>query len=404
MSKGSFFTGQPIFNQLLNYIPRGMVRQVAREQKADHYCKSFRTYDHLVTMLYATFNQCTSLREVTTGLLAWENRIHHLGIKDYPRRSTLADANKHRSAEVFEQIYFRLLANYRPVLPDSRKRSKKNNLYIFDSTSIALFKEILKGSGLSRQDGKRKGGIKVHTLLHARTDVPVMIRYSASAANDAAFLREVRLPEGSVVVFDKGYRNYAAYNRLAGEQITWVTRHRDSSVYQIKKRLPVNEHQCKNGIAGDWIIELGHDHTKKAIKVKARMIVYRDPATKKLFCFISNNFKLAPLTIAGYYRQRWQIETFFRRIKQNYPVQYFLGDNENAIKIQIWCAIIADLLLKVIRQGCRSSMSFSNIAGLIRMHMMTYMDIKSFLSTPEQSLLRKIRHQKEFRSPSLFPT
>lgn len=404
MGKGSFFTGQPIFNQLLSYIPRGMVYQIAREYKADHYCKSFRTSDHLVTMLYATFNQCTSLREVTTGLLAWENRIHHLGMKAYPRRSTLADANKHRSAEVFEQIYLRLLAKYRPILPDSRKRSKKNNLYLFDSTSISLFKEILKGSGLSGQDGKRKGGIKVHTLLHAQTDVPVMVRYSASAANDAAFLREVRLPKGSVVVFDKGYRNYAAYNRLSAEQITWVTRHRDSSVYKIRKRLPVNDYQCKNGIVGDWTIELGHDHTKKAIKVNARMISYRDPVTKKLFCFISNNFKLAPLTIAGYYRQRWQIETFFKRIKQNYPVQYFLGDNENAIKIQLWCAIIADVLLKVIKQGCRSSMSFSNIAGLIRLHMMTYMDIKRFLRTPEQSLLRKIRQQQLLPNPSLFPT
>lgn len=404
MSKSSFFTGQPIFNQLLSYIPRGMVHQVAREQRADHYCKSFKTYDHLVTMLYATFNQCTSLREVTTGLLAWEQRIHHLGLKGYPRRSTLADANKHRNAEVFEQIYLRLLDKYKAVLPDSRKRSKKNNLYIFDSTSIALFKEILKGAGLSKQDGRRKGGIKVHTLLHAKTDMPVMIRYSASAANDSTFLKEVRLPEGSVIVFDKGYRNYAAYNQLTDEKITWVTRHRDSSVYKIKKRLSINEYQRKNGIEGDWIIELGRDYAKKAIKVKARMIVYRDAVTKKLFYFITNNFKLAPLTIAGYYRQRWQIETFFKRIKQNYPVQYFLGDNENAIQIQIWCAIIADLLLKVVKQGCRSTMSFSNIVGLIRLHMMTYMDMKSFLRTPEQSLLRKIRQQKLLRNPSLFPT
>lgn len=381
-----------------------MVYQVTREQKSDHYCKSFRTYDHLVTMLYATFNQCTSLREVTTGLLAWEQRIHHLGLKGYPRRSTLADANKHRKAEVFEQIYFRILDQYKAVLPDSRKRSKKNNLYIFDSTSIALFKEILKGSGLSKQDGKRKGGIKVHTLLHAKTDMPVMIRYSASAANDAAFLKEVRLPRGSVVVFDKGYRNYADYNRLTDEGVTWVTRHRDSSVYTIKKHLPVNDAQRKNGVEDDWIIVLGHDHQKKAIKVPARMILYRDAKTGKLFCFITNNFKLSSLTIAGYYRQRWQIETFFKRIKQNYPVQYFLGDNENAIKIQIWCAIIADLLLKVVKQGCRSSMSFSNITGLIRLHMMTYMDLKSFLRTPEKSLLRKVRQQKKQRIPSLFPT
>lgn len=405
MSKGSFFTGQPIFNQVLNYIPRGMVRQVAVELSADHYCKSFRTYDHLVTMLYATLHQCTSLREVTTGLLAWEHRIHHLGLKSHPRRSTIADANKRRSPEVFERIYFRLLSKYSPLLPDSRKRSKKNNLYLFDSTSIALFQEILKGSGMAQQDGRRKGGIKVHTLLHAASDAPVMIRYSAGADNDAKFLKEVQLPKRSVIVFDKGYRDYSTYNRFSAEHITWVTRHRDSSIYKIRKRCKISERQSNQGIKADWHIQLGHDHSKKAVKVKARMVSYRDLRTGKHFYFITNNFELSPLTIANYYRQRWQIETFFKRIKQNYPVQYFLGDNENAIKIQIWCALIADLLLKVIKRGTCSTMAFSNIVSLVKLHLMTYMDIESFLKSPEKSLLRKIQQQKTtLISPSLFPT
>uniref|UniRef100_UPI0019686040 DUF4372 domain-containing protein n=1 Tax=Longitalea arenae TaxID=2812558 RepID=UPI0019686040 len=191
MRKGSFFTGQPIFNQVLNYIPRSLVQQVSRELNGDRYYKSFKCYDHLVTMLYAIFNRCTSLREVATGLLAWEHRIHHLGLKSHPRRSTIADANNQRSPEIFEKIYLKLLDKYKPILPDSRRRSRKNNLYIFDSTSIALFQEILKASGLSNKEGKRKGGIKVHTLLHANSDVPVMVRYSASAEPDAKFLKKV---------------------------------------------------------------------------------------------------------------------------------------------------------------------------------------------------------------------
>ena len=405
MSKSSFFTGQPIFNQVLNFIPRSLVQQVSRDLNADYYCKSFKSYDHLVTMLYAILNQCTSLREVTTGLLGWEQRIHHLGLKTHPRRSTIADANNRRNPEVFERIYLKLLAKYRPVLPDSRKRSRKNNLYIFDSTSIALFQEILKGSGLSNKEGKRKGGIKVHTLLNANSDVPVMIRYSASAAADTRFLKQVQLPPGSVVVFDKGYRDYSTYNRFTSEQITWVTRHRDSSVYKIIKHCPVNDYQRKNGVEADCHIELGHSHQKNATKVQARMVTYRDPTTGKLFQFITNNMHLAPLTIANYYRQRWQIETFFKRIKQNYQLQYFLGDNENAIKIQIWCTLIADLLLKIIKQGTRSAMAFSNVVGLVRLHLMTYMDLKSFLRAPEKSLLCKIQQQKHVsNNPSLFPT
>ncbi len=405
MSKGIFFTGQPIFNQVLNFIPRSLVTSVSRELNADHYCKSFRTYDHLVTMLYGVLNHCTSLRELTTGLLAWEGRIAHLGINSHPRRSTLADANKRRDAAVFEKIYYKLLARYRPVLPDSRRRSRKNNLYIFDSTTIALFQEILKGSGMSNANGKRKGGIKVHTLLRADQDVPCMIRYSEGAANDGRFLKEVRLPKGSVIVFDKGYRDYTTYNRFTKEDTTWVTRHRDHSVYTVIQHNEVNSFQHQQGVKSDKQIVLGHNYHHNNTKVPCRMITYKDPVSQKVFEFITNNRKLAASTIAGYYRQRWQIETFFKRIKQNYPLQYFLGDNENAVKIQIWTALIADLVLKVIKQGSRSKMAFTNIVGLIRLHMMTYMDLKSFLRSPEKSLLKKIKeNNKQALAPPLFRT
>jgi transposase len=403
MSKGTFFIGQPIFNQVLDFIPRSMVHGISRELNADRYCKSFKTYEHLVTMLYAIFNRCDSIREVTTGLLAWDQRIHHLGLDAHPRRSTLSDANKRRSEQVFERIYFKLLSRYRSLLPDSRRRSKKNNLYIFDSTSISLFQEILKASGLSKSDGRRKGGIKVHTLLHAGQDLPVMIRYSPSADSDVQFLKEIKLNPGSVVVFDKGYYDYRTYNRFSREDVTWVTRHKDRSVYKITCEHELNNFQQQKGITSDYSIILGYTYNKKAVQVPARLIGYTDPVSKKQFQFLTNNNKLAPLTIANYYRQRWQIETFFKRIKQNYPLQYFLGDNENAIKIQIWCALIADLLLKVIKRGTRSTMAFSNIIGLVRLHLMTYMDLKSFLQSPEKSLLKKVYHQKQqLIKPSLF--
>lgn len=405
MRKGTFFTGQPIFNQLLNIIPRAIVNSAVREHGSDRYYKSFKTYDHLVAMLYSIFHHCTSLREVTTGLLAWDHRIQHLGITSHPRRSTLADANKNRSEEVFAQIYYKLLARYRDILPDSRKHSRRDNLYIFDSTSITLFQEILKGSGISPKDGRRKGGIKVHTLLHAGWDVPVMIRYSAAANADVDFLKKVTLPENSVIVFDKGYRDYDSYSRFTDQKITWVTRYIKSSICKIRHRRVVDEYYKTKGITSDHIVELGHQHNRKAKKVKARMVGYRDPISKTHFHFITNNTQLSPLSIANYYRQRWQIETFFKRIKQNYPVHYFLGDSPNAIKIQIWCALIADLLLKVVKHGTQSKLSYSNINGLIRLHLMTYLDLKSFLRSPEKSLLRKVREQrKNFSAPLLFDT
>ncbi|MGZ5287511.1 MAG: IS4 family transposase, partial [Flavisolibacter sp.] len=403
MGKGTFFTGQPIFNQILEFIPRSMVQQMARSEKADRYYKSFGTYEHLVTMLYAIFNRCDSLREVTTGLLAWDQRIHHLGLDHHPRRSTISDANKNRSEKVFEKIYLKLLEKYRSVLPDSRKRSKKNNLYIFDSTSIALFQEILKGSGLANKDGKRKGGIKVHTLLHAGRDLPEMIMYSPAANNDVTYLKEVKLAQGSVVVFDKGYCDYRTYNRFIAEKVTFVTRHHDRSVFELKQEHAISELHQKQGITRDCSVILGYTYLKKAVQVPARLVGFTDPASQKEYVFLTNNTSLAPISIANYYKQRWQIETFFKRIKQNYPLQYFLGDNANAIKIQIWCALIADLLFKVIKRGTCSKMSFSNMVGLVRLHLMTYMDLKSFLRSPEKSLLSKIRqHRKNIRKLTLF--
>lgn len=404
MSKGNFFTGQPIFNQVLNLIPRSLVQTIAKQEASDFYYKTFKTYDHLVTMLYSIFNHCNSLREVTTGLLAWEQRIHHLGIQSHPRRSTISDANKERRPEVFEKIYLKILEKYRGVLPDSRKKSHKDNLYIFDSTSVSLFKEILKGPGIYSKEGKRKGGIKVHALLHAASDVPVMIRFSAAAASDSNFIKEVKdLPAGSVLVFDKGFRHYDSYNRFSDEKVTWVTRHRNDSVYQMASRNPVSDHQKQLGIKTDWQIVLGHDHDKKAVKVKCRMIKYNDRIKKRHFVFITNNFRLSAATIANYYQRRWQIETFFKRIKQNFPLQYFLGDNENAIKIQIWCTLIADLLLRVIKRGSKTSIAYSNLTGLVRLHMMTYMDLYAFLRSPEKSLIRKVEQQRNrWSAPSLF--
>lgn len=405
MSKSTFFTGQPIFNQLLNYIPRNDVNAVSREVDADRYYKSFRTYDHLVTMLYTVFNQCTSIREVITGMLAWDSRIQHLGLNSHPRRSTFADANECRNHEVFGKIYFKLLQRYRGFLPDSRKSSRKNNLYIFDSTSITLFQEILKGAGNSPADGKRKGGIKVHTLIRSGEDVPCMIRYSASAANDKQFLKEVRLAAGSVIVFDRGYLDYKAYNVLGTEQVTWITRLHARSVYLVEKKCELTEYQKSRGVISDEYIELGHDHNQNAVKVTARLVVYRDPLSKQEFSFITNNRKISPLSVAGYYKQRWQIETFFKRIKQNYPLQYFLGDNENAVKIQIWCALIADLLIKVVKKTTGSKMSYSNITGLVRLHLMTYMRLDIFLKHPEKELLKRIRRQHgRTNNLYLFPT
>ncbi len=380
MSKSRFFTGQPIFSQILKYIPRDMIIKIAQEHQADHYCKRFNSYSHLVTLLYAVFNNCNSIREVVTGLLAWEQRLNHLGMKHFPRRSTLSDANSRRSEKVFEQVYMKLLSRYSHFLSDSRNIKVESRLYIFDSTTITLFHEVLQGSGLIPVSGKRKGGIKVHTLIKSDQDIPCMIRFSASGCADSPFIKDVNLPKGSIVVFDKGYNHYATFNRLTEQGVSWVTRLRQSAAWEIIEDRVVSESQKHKGIIGDQIIILGHSVKKdtRRIQVTARLITFRDPQSGKCFEFLTNNMKLASTTIAGLYQKRWQIEVLFKRIKQNYPLRYFLGESENAIKIQIWCSLIADLLLKLIKKGCDTKWSFSNLTSMIRLHLMTYIDLFSF--------------------------
>lgn len=196
MRKDSLFIGQPIFSQLLSLVHRDLINRLARKHHSDKYYKRFKTYDHLVTMLYSVFHRCDSIREVSTGMQACFMKLNHLGMHYCPRRSTLSDANKRRNSAVFEDIYYHLFGHLRKFLPDSRSQSTwYSKLYIADSTTISLFKEILKTGGRSRTNGKRKGGIKVHTLIKANEDVPCMVRMNAAISHDVKFIKGMQLPK-----------------------------------------------------------------------------------------------------------------------------------------------------------------------------------------------------------------
>jgi len=378
MNKSTFFSGQPIFTQLLKFVSKNTIQAISNRHSADRYTKRFNTYEHLVTMLYSIFNNCNSLREVSTGMLASEQRLAHLGIRYHPRRSTISDANNRRQAEVFGDIYFDLYNRYASFLSDSRKTSKGKKLYIFDATTISLFQEVLRTSG-QNPSGKRKGGIKVHTLIRSDQDVPCMIRFSAAAANDSQFLKEIHLAPGSVILFDRGYRDFITLNRFTNEHVTWVTRLIKTFTYSVLKSLSV---ESNTPIISDEQIQLGSPTGKKVI---ARLVRYQDEGGE-LYEFLTNNHRMKATTIASLYKKRWQIELLFKRIKQNYPLKYFLGDSENAIKIQIWCALIADIILKIVKKVAAKKWSFSNLASIVRLHLMTYIDLNSFLKAPEKVL------------------
>jgi hypothetical protein len=405
MSKSKFFTGQPIFSQLLSLIPRHVVATAAREFNTDRYRKSYSTYDHLVTLLFGIYNNCTSIREITTGMLAWEDKINHLGINSYSRKSTFADANSKINPAVFERIYLQLLDLYQQFLPDSRPDPRDAKTYLADATVITLFTEVMEGTGRTNNQGKRKGGIKMQALIRRDQDVPCLIQFSEAKSNDVAFLKEIKVPKGSVLVFDKGYLHYQTFNRFTEEGVTWVTRIKSNAVYAKIERRPVHDKHTAQGVIADTEILIGNNTHKDATKTRARLVEFKDPETGKAFEFITNNFRLSPVTVSGYYKKRWQIELLFKRLKQNYQLQYFYGETQNAIKNQIWCMLIADLLLKIVKSQTKTKYSFSNLACIARLNLMSYINLKMILTSTETQLLQSLKQRKSTSSlPDLFKT
>ena len=383
MSKSTFFTGQPILNQLLNLIDRGSVRTLSRAGQHDRYYRYFDTYTHLVTMLYCVLNRCTSSREVVSGMKACCHKLKHTGISKAPGRSTLCDANMKRSYTVFEQLYEQLYRRHKQLLPDSRSRTDAK-LFIADSSTITLFQQILKAPSPGKLNGKRKGGIKVHTLINAADDVPVKISFTAASANDVTFLKEFSLEAGSFIVFDKGYVDYSQYERMSNEGVFFVTRQKKDARYVVTGSNPVGPEDVRSGVIADRMIILGTRTHRNGVKLKSRQVTFFDKEKGRTFEFLTNNFSLSAAQIADLYKKRWQIEILFKRIKQNFPLKYFLGDNENAIKIQIWCAFIADLLIKLIQIQLKRKWAFSNLSSIIRLHLMSYINLFDFLNDPEK--------------------
>ena len=250
---------------------------------------------------------------------------------------------------------------------------------LLDAAVFSLFKAILKTSGRSSADGKKKGGIKKNTVIHAESLMPVLLQFGAAADNDQKIYATLQLPRGSYIVFDKGYNNYRQYVRFDEQGIFFITRQKDNAVYTSIEEFDLSE-QTPESILKDERIELSYkDEQGREGKLHLRRIVYWIDKDKQLYEFITNNFELDAFTISQIYKYRWKIELFFKKLKQNFPLQYFLGDNQNAIEIQIWCALIALLLLSAIHAMNKSKMAFSNFVHIVRLHLLNYVSISAVI-------------------------
>ena len=367
MNKTTTFVGQHIMSQILGLSSKESLSPVFKSTQGNKWYKSIKVWDHYVTMMFAALSGCTSLREIVMGLEAFGGKLNHLNIEKAPARSTLADANQKRSSSVFASIYKALSSRYRLNLSDSTLPSAVlSKLFIIDSTVFSLFKAILKTSGRTPADGKKKGGIKKNTMIEATSHMPVLVRFNAAADNDQQFLKYIELPSGSYLTFDKGYNCYGQFARFTNKGIFFITRQKDNAVYTSVAEKILTKAMPDQLLKEEIIEQIYKDEKGREQTLQLRRIAWWDAIGGRVYEFITNNFELDAATIAAIYRYRWQIELFFKKLKQNFQLQYFVGDNQNAIEIQIWCALIAVLLLTVIHQGNKSGIAFSNVATLLR--------------------------------------
>jgi hypothetical protein len=363
-----------IFSQLLQLFPRSEFQYLVMTTQAERHAKGFTCWGQLVAMVFCQLGRAHSLREITGGLRSCEGKLKHLGITA-PSHSTLAYANGHRPWELYQEVFLQLFERCRVQVVGKRKFRIKNKLISMDSTTIDLCVEMFDWAKFRRT----KGAIKLHLLLDHDGYLPSFALITEGNVSDVKVARQFHFDPGAIVVDDRGYNDYALFGRWTAQGVYFVTRMKDNALYEVvgEKEVPQNRNVLK-----DEMIELrGPKAIEKCPHPLRRIEVY-DPETEEVLVFLTNNLKLGATTIAAIYKERWQIEIFFKALKQNLKIKTFVGTSANAVKIQIWTALIAMLILRFLQLRSQFNWSLSNLVALLRMNLFTHRDLWAWLNKP----------------------
>ena len=393
------FVGQPIFKQVINIVEAIDLKGIIKKHNADYYYKAFKSKTQLVTMLFGILSRCDSMNEICEGLRALGGKLNHLGLEKAPAKSTASDGLRNRDNSFFETVYFSLVHHYKSFLSDSRTYGLTfKEVLLIDSTTIRLFSDILKGVGRNpKGDGKKKGGLKVHMLIDAVQSVGKFIKITAAKVHDKNFLKSIELISHSMVVFDRAYNYYNQFAIWTTNNVFFVTRLKKNAVYKVIE--VKRSHYKKKGqakVLSDEIIEIEYhpeDKNGKPLKnvtktVQLRKVCYQDERNR-YYEFLTNNFDITAEEVAFLYKKRWGIELLFKKMKQNFQLHYFYGENINAIYTQVWCTLIAQLLLTVVQKIANAKKAFSVVASLVRIHLISLLDVYELLrSTKREYAIR----------------
>jgi diacylglycerol kinase len=367
-----------LFNQLLRHFPSLEFAALVKKHSAERAAKGFSCRAQLVAMLFCQLAHADSLREICNGLACCLGKLVHLGIDVAPSKSTLSYANKHRPAKLYEELFYTALARFRDEKGLGLRKQKfrfKNKLLSLDSTTISLCLEMFPWAKFRQA----KGGVKAHVLLDHDDYLPSYVLITEARRSDVKMAHSFPLNPGSIVAMDRGYSDYALYGRWTDRGIYFVTRLKDNARYEVLDSGPL---PANRNILADDLIQFTGDKAQKDCPYPLRRVVVWDAVGDREIVLLTNLLEFGPTTIAAIYKDRWEIELFFKALKQNLKVKSFVGTSENALRIQIWTALIAILLLKWVHHLSKAKWSLSNLASMLRLNLFTYRDLGAWLDNP----------------------
>jgi len=367
-----------LFSQLLQQVPRNEFAKLVSKHEGERNAKGFTCWAQFTAMLFCQLAHADSLREICNGLACCLGKLAHLGISRGPSKSNLSYANMHRPAEIFEDLFWTMTDRFRAQGHLGSRQHKfrfKNKLLSLDSTTISLCLSLFPWAEFRRA----KGGVKAHVLLDHDDYMPAYVLISKAKMHDAKVLALLRLNAGSIVAMDRAYNDYKQFARWTESGVYFVTRMKDNAVYEVveARRVPLYRN-----IRSDEIILLTGPQAQKKCPHKLRRIVVWDADNEREIVLLSNHLDFGATTIADIYKERWQIELFFKALKQNLKVKSFVGTSDNALRIQIWTALLALLLLKWLHHLSKAGWSLSNLASMLRLNLFTYRNLRDWLDDP----------------------
>jgi hypothetical protein len=366
------------FSQVLSLVNRNDFARAVKEHGAEKGAKGFSCWDQFVAMLFCQMGAANSLREICGGLATAMGKLVHLGLRGAPARSTLAYANQHRPWQLYQSVFNQVLVRCRQLAATKHRKFRfKNPLVSLDATVIDLCLEVFDWARFRRT----KGAIKLHLQLDHQGYLPCWALVTDAKTHEVRPARTLRFEPGTIVALDRAYIDFSLFARWTTGGVFFVTRPKANMSYTVRKRRGV---LWRGNVVSDEEIRLSGLLTKEKYPYLLRRIVVWDAKNEREIVFLTNIFHFAASTVAAIYKERWQIELFFKALKQNLKVKTFVGTNENAVKTQIWTALIAMLLLKFLQLKSSWNWSLSNLAAMLRFNLLSYRDLWAWLDDPFQ--------------------